>query len=209
MIYIYIYIYTCTYVYTCVYIYICTHMLHRCGVCTHTYIHTRMHAYMHACIHTYTDKPLQPAPQLSFLPSFFSARIRGHLQMLLDPWEYFHWQSDGVPSTGPLSPQVLVLRFPVKKNRNPNCLVSLALELCLVGQFGSADRLRAVFPLTLRKRVLASSPLLSNPDCPTRDQGRVGGTKYSRGDEWGQGSIPEPYAATVIELTYCTVACMW
>ena len=176
----------------------------------HTHIHTYTHACIHACMYTYIHRQATAASPSTLLPPFFflstylrtSANVVGPMGRfpLAKRWGPVHGSSFSPGSCAQVPPQ---------KNSNPNCLVSLALELCLVGQFGSADRLRAVFPLTLRKRVLASSPLLSNPDCPTRDQGRVDGTKYSRGDEWGQGSIPEPYAATVIELTYCTVACMW
>ena len=82
-----------------------------------------IYIYVYIHIHTHTDKPLQSAPQhsLSLLSFFLFARTgsqsspdvvraRDHLQMSLDPWEEFHWQSDRVPSTGPLYPQVPVLR---------------------------------------------------------------------------------------------------
>ena len=81
--------YVCVCIYTCIYIYIYTY----------THICIDMHIYI------YIYKPMQSAPSPLLFP-FFSSRVRGHLQMLLDPREDFHWQSDGVPSSGPLSPLV-------------------------------------------------------------------------------------------------------
>ena len=90
-------------------------------------VHAEASAMVLICVHIQTSQCSQP-PHLSFF-LFFSSRVRGHLQMLLDPREDFHWQSDGVPSSGLLSPLVPCAQVSIGKLR-PGLPYSLAPELC-------------------------------------------------------------------------------
>ena len=67
-------------------------------------------------------------------------------------------------------------------SKDPLINLKAGSELCLSneGLFGRAGRRRAAIPFDVKIRKRASSPIFTNLDCPTKDQGRMGGRKIYR-----------------------------